>query len=166
MSSNADTIDMTGTLEVCMLFEELDGHINGQDAGDRAVLYQAKERIRMLLISIDRARSGWRSLARVDAPLSSGGALLTGAQLSGQAPIDGRRTDRSEAHLADPLSQRKPGAETELPPSQEAEGTAQEGSPVGAQQRRTARPNGSGEIVTPLGEPPVDASDSALAGAT
>ena len=32
------------------------------------------------------------------------------------------------------------------------------------QQRRTARPNGSGEISTPLHDPPVDPSDSALAG--
>ena len=33
-------------------------------------------------------------------------------------------------------------------------------------QRRAARPNGSGEIVAPLHEPPVDPSDSALAGGT
>lgn len=34
------------------------------------------------------------------------------------------------------------------------------------QQRRTARPNGSGEIVTPLPDPPGDPSDSTLAGGT
>ena len=55
MSSDADTIEMTGAREVYKLLEELDGHINGQDAGGRALLYQAKERIRMLIISIDRS---------------------------------------------------------------------------------------------------------------
>ena len=55
MSSDADTIDMTGAREVYKLLDELDGHINGQDASGRALLYQAKERIRMLIISIDRS---------------------------------------------------------------------------------------------------------------
>jgi len=32
------------------------------------------------------------------------------------------------------------------------------------QQRRAARPNGSGEVVTPSQDPPVDASDPALRG--
>jgi hypothetical protein len=57
MSSDADTIDMTGAREVYKLLEELDGHINGQDASGRALLYQAKERIRMLIISIDRSNA-------------------------------------------------------------------------------------------------------------
>ena len=57
MSSDADTIDMTGAREVYNLLEELDGHINGQDASGRALLYQAKERIRMLIISIDRSNA-------------------------------------------------------------------------------------------------------------
>jgi hypothetical protein len=34
------------------------------------------------------------------------------------------------------------------------------------QQRRTARPNGSEEIVTPLQDPPVDPSDPTLRGGT
>ena len=34
------------------------------------------------------------------------------------------------------------------------------------QQRRTARPNGSGEIVTPLQDPPVDPSDPTSRGGT
>ena len=57
MSSDADTIDMTGTREVYKLLEQLEGHINGQDASGRALLYQAKERIRMLIISIDRSNA-------------------------------------------------------------------------------------------------------------
>ena len=48
---------MTGAREVYKLLDELDGHINGQDASGRALLYQAKERIRMLIISIDRSSS-------------------------------------------------------------------------------------------------------------
>lgn len=57
MNGDADTIDMTGAREVYKLLEELEGHINGQDAGGRALLYQAKERIRMLVISIDRSNA-------------------------------------------------------------------------------------------------------------
>lgn len=57
MSSNADTIDMSEAREVYKLLEALDGHINGQDASGRALLYQAKERIRMLIISIDRSNA-------------------------------------------------------------------------------------------------------------
>lgn len=34
------------------------------------------------------------------------------------------------------------------------------------QQRRTARPEGTGEVVTQLQDPPADPSDSALAGGT
>jgi hypothetical protein len=34
------------------------------------------------------------------------------------------------------------------------------------QQRRTTRPNGSGEIRTPLQDPPVDPSDPTLGGGT
>jgi hypothetical protein len=57
MSSDADTIDMTGAREVYKLLDELDGHINREDASGRALLYQAKERIRMLIISIDRSNA-------------------------------------------------------------------------------------------------------------
>ena len=57
MSSDAGTIDLTGARQVYGLLEELDGHISGQDAGGRALLYQAKERIRMLIISIDRSNT-------------------------------------------------------------------------------------------------------------
>lgn len=52
MSSDADRIDMTGAREVYKLLDELEGHI---DASGRALLYQAKERIRLLIISIDRS---------------------------------------------------------------------------------------------------------------
>ena len=55
MGSDADTIDMTGTREVHNLLEELDCHVNGRDASGRALLYQAKERIRLLNIRIARS---------------------------------------------------------------------------------------------------------------
>jgi hypothetical protein len=64
MSGDADTIDTTGAREVYKLLDELDGHINGQDASGRALLYQAKERIRMLMISIDRSNAEWASAPR------------------------------------------------------------------------------------------------------
>ena len=64
MSTDADTIDMTGAREVYKMLDELDGHINGQDASGRALLYRAKERIRMLIISIDRSNAEWASIPR------------------------------------------------------------------------------------------------------
>jgi hypothetical protein len=55
MSTETYAIDMTGAREVYKLLDELDRHINSQDASGRALLYQAKERIRLLIISIDRS---------------------------------------------------------------------------------------------------------------
>jgi hypothetical protein len=57
MTNDVHAIDMTGAREVYKLLDELDGHISGQDANGRALLYQAKERIRMLIISIDRSNA-------------------------------------------------------------------------------------------------------------
>ena len=54
MGTDACALDMTGAREVYELLNQLDRHINGQDASGRALLYQAKERIRMLMISLDR----------------------------------------------------------------------------------------------------------------
>jgi hypothetical protein len=55
VTNELHAIDMTGAREVYKLLEQLDRHIDGQDASGRALLYQAKERIRMLIISIDRS---------------------------------------------------------------------------------------------------------------
>lgn len=57
MNSDRSTIDMTGAREVYKLLEELDPHINSHDASGRVLLYQAKERIRKLIISIDRSNA-------------------------------------------------------------------------------------------------------------
>jgi hypothetical protein len=50
--------DMDGAREVYELLNELDRHINSHDASGRALLYQAKERLRMLIINIDRSSVG------------------------------------------------------------------------------------------------------------
>ena len=55
MSTDTSVIDIGGVREVYELLNQLDRHINGQDASGRALLYQAKERLRMLIISIDRS---------------------------------------------------------------------------------------------------------------
>jgi len=57
MSREADPIDMTGAREVYKLLDELEGHLSGPDASGRVLLYRAKERIRMLIISIDRSNA-------------------------------------------------------------------------------------------------------------
>jgi hypothetical protein len=54
MSNDASAVDTSRAREVYELLNQLDGHINGQDASGRALLYQAKERLRMLIINIDR----------------------------------------------------------------------------------------------------------------
>jgi hypothetical protein len=54
MSTDASAADMSGAREVYELLNQLDRHITDQDASGRALLYQAKERLRMLIISIDR----------------------------------------------------------------------------------------------------------------
>ena len=54
MSNDASAVDTSRAREVFELLNQLDGHINGQDASGRALLYQAKERLRMLIINIDR----------------------------------------------------------------------------------------------------------------
>jgi hypothetical protein len=55
MGTDACAPDMDGAREVYELLNELDRHINSHDASGRAVLYQAKERLRMLIINIDRS---------------------------------------------------------------------------------------------------------------
>jgi hypothetical protein len=42
--------------EVYELLQELDRHISAQDASGRALLYRAKEGLRLLMISIDQPR--------------------------------------------------------------------------------------------------------------
>jgi hypothetical protein len=57
MTTDIHAIDTTGAREVYELLNKLDSHIPGQDASGRALLYQAKERIRLLIISIDRSNA-------------------------------------------------------------------------------------------------------------
>ena len=57
MSIEAGALHMNGALEVYKLLDELDRHINSHDASGRAVLYQAKERLRTLIISMDRSKT-------------------------------------------------------------------------------------------------------------
>jgi|SwirhisoilCB3_FD_contig_51_3966888_length_367_multi_5_in_0_out_0_1 hypothetical protein len=57
MSIDSGALHMNGALEVYKLLDELDRHINSHDASGRAVLYQAKERLRSLIISMDRSKT-------------------------------------------------------------------------------------------------------------
>ena len=57
MTIRADAINVAGAREVYELLDQLDSHINSQDASGRALLYQAKERIRLLIVSIDRSNA-------------------------------------------------------------------------------------------------------------
>lgn len=57
MTTDADTINVAGVREVYNLLDQLDRHINGQDASGRALLYQLKERLRLLIVNIDRSNA-------------------------------------------------------------------------------------------------------------
>ena len=50
-------IDMTGAREVYKVLKALDRHIGSEDASGRVLLYEAKQRIRKLIISIDRSNA-------------------------------------------------------------------------------------------------------------
>jgi len=54
MTTEAAALDMTGAREVYELLDELERHVNTQDESGRALLFQAKARMRMLIISLDR----------------------------------------------------------------------------------------------------------------
>jgi hypothetical protein len=55
MGTDTSAIDMTAAREVYQLLEALEGHVSTQDSGGRAKLFQAKERIRKLIIDMDRS---------------------------------------------------------------------------------------------------------------
>ncbi len=55
---DAGAIDIAAIQGVYKLLDELEPHINGQDASGRALLYQVKERVRMLIIGLDRHKPG------------------------------------------------------------------------------------------------------------
>jgi len=57
MSTDADAINVAGVREVYSLLDQLDRHINAQDASGRVLLYQLKERVRLLIVSIDRSNA-------------------------------------------------------------------------------------------------------------
>lgn len=54
MTTEAAAIDMMEARRVYELLGELERHINAQDESGRALLFQVKERMRMLIISLDR----------------------------------------------------------------------------------------------------------------
>ena len=55
--TDAAAIDLATIQGIYRLLDELEPHIGGQDAGGRALLYQVKERVRMLIIGLDRHKS-------------------------------------------------------------------------------------------------------------
>jgi hypothetical protein len=57
MTTDADAINVAGAREVYGLLDQLDRHINAQDASGRVLLYQLKERVRLLIVSIDRSNA-------------------------------------------------------------------------------------------------------------
>jgi hypothetical protein len=56
MNIEAMPIHTSRAREVYELLQELDRHISAQDASGRALLYRAKEGLRLLMISIDQPR--------------------------------------------------------------------------------------------------------------
>jgi hypothetical protein len=48
-------MDMTAARDVYQLLEALEGHVSDKDPSGRAKLFQAKERVRKLIIDMDRS---------------------------------------------------------------------------------------------------------------
>ena len=61
MNIEAIPIKSARVREIYELLQELDRHIGAQDASGRALLYQAKERVRLLLVNIDRSNAAYAS---------------------------------------------------------------------------------------------------------
>lgn len=57
MNIETISVDSVRAREIHELLQELDRHISAQDASGRALLYQAKERLRLLMISMDRSNA-------------------------------------------------------------------------------------------------------------
>jgi hypothetical protein len=55
MSTDTIAIDMTAARDVYQLLEDLEGHVSAKDPSGRAKLFQAKERVRKLIIDMDRS---------------------------------------------------------------------------------------------------------------
>ena len=55
MTTEADAMPVATVREIYGLLDELDRHMNREDASGRALLYRVKEHVRLLIISIDRA---------------------------------------------------------------------------------------------------------------
>lgn len=55
MTTEADAIHVAAVREIYDLLDELDKHMNRGDASGRALLYQVKEHVRLLIISFDRS---------------------------------------------------------------------------------------------------------------
>jgi hypothetical protein len=60
MTTDADAITVAGMREIYGLLDELDSHLERGDASGRALLYQAKEQIRLLIIRVDRSNAQQR----------------------------------------------------------------------------------------------------------
>ena len=55
MTTETDAIHVAAAREIYGLLDELDRHMNRQDTSGRALLYQVKEHVRLLIVSFDRA---------------------------------------------------------------------------------------------------------------
>ena len=61
MHIDAVPVSSARAREIYDLLQELDRHISAQDASGRGLLYQAKERIRLLMISMERSNAEFTS---------------------------------------------------------------------------------------------------------
>ncbi len=55
MSTDTSVVDMTAARDVYQLLEALEAHVSTKDTNGRAKLFQAKERVRKLIIDMDRS---------------------------------------------------------------------------------------------------------------
>ena len=56
--TDADGINIAAIQGIYKLLDELEPHVTREDAHGRALLYQVKERVRILIIDLDRHEPG------------------------------------------------------------------------------------------------------------
>lgn len=86
--------------------------------------------------------------------------------LSPAQQMERQQSDRSEAHLPGPHDRGNLVPRQNYRQVKKQKELSRKARQLEKQQRRTARPNGSGEAVTPLQDPSVDPSDPTLSSGT
>lgn len=92
--------------------------------------------------------------------------MLAGAEVRGQPALTGQRADCSGTHLPTRGDRGNLVPKPNYRQAKKQKELSRKARQLEKQQRRTTRPNGPGEIATPLQDPPAGPSDPTLSSET